>query len=471
MPLTKRTYGIWRNIWTLLCATLVLGVCASASFGQSSVEEYDLFTSISGARGAKLSRVAQNERSICKFDLTGAQRVPELKYAESRVAAVRSALEKAEDPQALVDARNDDGQTALHYALYSSIGPVLVELLLDSGADPNAPLFNQPPLWHALSYHNDFSTSNCLELLDYGADPNALSAEGEPVLFNAVKLGNFWVAQRLLELGADPEATYKGQKPIDVAIDKNLKALLTFWSQKNYPYSPYIPGRPLLHRAAAQNNYWMCKRLLENGADPDELFKGKKASYFTTSPRVKELLLSVEKDADSSTKSKNVANVFFSDLRVMHVYFGEYEKTNRHRGGAHSYASYLYMKRANLKPQTHALYQNGVQVCSVERRSSQRSADDPNNPSHTFFPTTWSKGDIIEALNQIAFSGANKAKEAESTRLEENYKGVRVVVILRVNSRKEIEIVTGYPIFSRQPTRDGKELERLDQAQANIGSN
>ena len=126
------------------------------------------------------------------------------------------------------------------------------------------------------------------------------------------------------------------------------------------------------------------------------------------------------------------------------------------------------MNGANLKPKVHAFYENGVQVCSVERRSSRRTADDPANPQHTFFPSRWTRGDIVEAVNSIALAGAAKMRGEDSARLEENYNGVRIVVILRTNDKKGVDIITAYPIFSRQPRVGDSKFERLDDAKRNV---
>jgi len=123
----------------------------------------------------------------------------------------------------------------------------------------------------------------------------------------------------------------------------------------------------------------------------------------------------------------------------------------------------LYMKDANLKPKTHGRYENGVQVCSVERRVDSRKADDPANPQHTFFPESWSKGDVIAAINSIALSGGSKAHSGDSTRLEDDVDGVRISAILR-STRDGAEIVTAYPLYVRQPRVSGKGYERLADA-------
>lgn len=430
---------------------LIFIVCV-ATFFQSGVQtfaqpSYDLFTSLAGVSNATLK---ENKDGTIRFSPSISKKKSDLKYADQRYKAVEENLE-SKDAFKRVDAKNADGQTPLHFALYTADGPAFVDALLEAGADPNAPLFGKSPLWHALTIDDENSTFIALTLLDYGADPNA-AADGETVLHCAASRNNFWVVQRLLESGADPNVKWNGKKASDLATDATVKDLFKNWGKKPYPYSPYNKDEPALCRAAARGNYWACKRLLDAGADKNAKYQGKTAAELTTSARVRELL-----------GAKGKGSVETSPLRVEHVFLGEYDGSNRHNSGGHSYAAFLYMRKCNMKPKTHAMYENGVQVCSVERHTARRTADDPVNPSHTFFPPNWTKGDVLEALGTLALENADQDK------IEENYKGVRIVVILRDSLRGSgRDVITGYPIFSRQPNAAGK-LERIDRARQNAG--
>ena len=431
---------------TNLVFILCLAACLRGGVETFAQPSNDLFTSLAGVSNATLK---EDKGGTIKFSPSISRKKSDLKYADQRYKAVETILE-SKDALKRVDAKNADGQTPLHLALYTGDGPAFVDALLEAGADPDAPLFDKPPLWHALTIDDENSTFVALTLLDYGADPNATTPDGESVLHSAAAHNNFWVVQRLLEYGADPNAKWNGKKASDLATDATVKDLFKNWGKKPYPYSPYNKDMPALCRAAARDNYWACKRLLDAGADKNAKYQGKTAAELTTSARVRELL-----------GAKGKGPVEISPMRSGHVFLGEYDDSNRHNSGGHSYGAFLYMRKCNMKPKTHAMYENGVQVCSVERHTARRTADDPANPSHTFFPPNWTKGDVLEALGTLARENADQDK------IEENYKGVRIVVILRDSLKGSgRDVITGYPIFSRQPSADGK-LERIDRARQN----
>ena len=455
---------VQRLLFAPLALALAVALAVALYFAPSLARAQDeLVKALVGVKNAKLER-AQPDAPLAK--LVGANRKlaePDLKYLDQRLAAVDAALDAAKSAEALVNRANAQGQTPLAFAIYSGDGPIVVDALLEAGADPNAPLFDAPPIWHALALDDANSTQLALQLLDYGADPNLATPEGETPLHRAAATGNFWAAQRLLERGAKLNAKYDGKTPSQLAKDAKTKELLANWNKKPYPYAPLEPDLNPLQRAAEQNNYYAVKRLLEQIDDADLKKMQPRASSLTTDPDVRKILLKRE------AGGKGDSTLYFSKKRAEHIFRGEYEKGNRHASGGHAYAAYLYMKGANLKPKTHAWYSNGVQVCSVERRSARRIADDPANPQHTFFPSNWSKGDVFAAVNRIARKNLQQALEADSTRLEEDVNGVRIVVILRANSRNGIDVVTAYPIYSRQPRANGRGTERFEDAKDNLG--
>ena len=412
----------------------------------NNLQTFLTFNVLTGAPNAVLE---VGKDGTVGFNPSISKKQEDLKNVDQRFKAVESIL-NSDDAENRANARNPEGQTPLHVALYTSDGPAFVDALLEAGADPNAPLFDKPPLLHALSRDDENSTYIALTLLDYGADPNATTPDGESTLHCAAAHNNFWVVQRLLELGADPNVAWNGKKASELATDETVKNLFENWGKKPYPYSPYNEDEPALCRAAARNNYWACKRLLDDGADKNAMYQGKTAAELTTCARVRELLGAGEK-----------GSVELSPMRARHVFQGEYDSSNQHCSGGHSYSAFLYMRKCNMKPKTHAIYENGVQVCSVERHTKSRSADDPANPTHTFFPPNWTKGDIFEAIGTLAL------ENADQDRIEKNYKGVRIVVILR-DSVKDSgrDVVTGYPVFSQQPNADGS-LERIDRVRVN----
>ena len=114
-------------------------------------------------------------------------------------ALIRDLLQEGAD----VDARQIDGMTALHWAVFHDDVDV-AGLLVRSGADVNAETrYGIPPL--AVASTNGNATIVGL-LLDAGADPNEYLEGGETVLMIAARTGNLEVVAGLLAKGADPNA-------------------------------------------------------------------------------------------------------------------------------------------------------------------------------------------------------------------------------------------------------------------------
>src|SRR5689334_7528227 len=114
-------------------------------------------------------------------------------------AAVAALLRQSAD----VNARDEDGSTALAWASYRGNGP-LVKLLLQHGANPNlATEMGLSPL--ALAIANGAGAVVPL-LLSKGADPNIARENGETPLMTAVRLGQVQTVKLLLERGANVNA-------------------------------------------------------------------------------------------------------------------------------------------------------------------------------------------------------------------------------------------------------------------------
>jgi uncharacterized protein len=110
---------------------------------------------------------------------------------------------------ARIKGRKDGSRTPLHIAAdwpgYFPNGPAIVRLLIEAGADPNAPAVegepSETPLhWAASSDDVDVADA----LIDGGADLEAPGASivGGPPLDDAVGYGCWHVARRLVERGA-----------------------------------------------------------------------------------------------------------------------------------------------------------------------------------------------------------------------------------------------------------------------------
>jgi len=113
---------------------------------------------------------------------------------------LRTALAVEDD---LVTRRSADGFTALHYACFFG-GPEVTKLLLDHGAEPNAPAENAShvrPLHSAAAARDAASAAR---LLAAGADPDAQQAGGFTALHAAAQHDDAELAGALLRAGADP---------------------------------------------------------------------------------------------------------------------------------------------------------------------------------------------------------------------------------------------------------------------------
>ncbi len=118
----------------------------------------------------------------------------------------------------------------LHVAGFDDQG-IVVPLLLEAGADPNASdEQGETPLIHALK---DYDPNSVRNLLKAGADPNAREADGTPALVLA--LGTPFDLDELLKYSPDPGArTKSGATVLDVARN-TLESLTKKAAQKENP--------------------------------------------------------------------------------------------------------------------------------------------------------------------------------------------------------------------------------------------
>lgn len=171
---------------------------------------------------------------------------------------------RAEIVRALIDAGADlnhqdaDTQTALTTAIYSMQEGVAV-MLLDAGA--NAALEN----WRALDFAVRFGSADLVgRLLSLGADANR-GDEGDPTpLLEAAARGDREMLGLLLEAGADPKAALAdGSNALTFAIHHGRYELIDELIGAGCPLGT------CLHAAASRGDAALAERLLAMGADPN----------------------------------------------------------------------------------------------------------------------------------------------------------------------------------------------------------
>jgi ankyrin repeat protein len=188
------------------------------------------------------------------------------------IASVRSmnaeAVEKliAAEP-ALVKATDRAGSTPLHHA--AGFGSTaMLKLLLDKGADPNAPNRRKSTaLFWAIS--NELKARL---LIERGANINAKLADGRTPVYQAASLGNgIPMLRLLLERGANPDArTITGTTPLMVASGRdNVEAMRLLIGKGADVNAQNAAGATPLMAAAAAGSVDGVRLLLEKGADPN----------------------------------------------------------------------------------------------------------------------------------------------------------------------------------------------------------
>jgi len=175
------------------------------------------------------------------------------------------------DPK-LVEAKNDEGDTALHQAAGCRRGEEaalsLVRLLLESGAALEARnTSGQTPLLYA-SYAG---FRRVVELFAAkGAVVKYQDTNGRSPLHYAAREGHPAVVELLFKNGADPFLKDKQDRtPLDYAVLRDRRAVVETM-MKLVPFDVKGPdGSTLLNAAAIQGNAGMVEDLLARGADPN----------------------------------------------------------------------------------------------------------------------------------------------------------------------------------------------------------
>ena len=174
------------------------------------------FTRLARVRLAELSGAQTDRQSVPE---AGARDdLGEAAY-ENDLAAVQASLAKGAD----IEARDHDGDTALHLAAIQA-GPAVIAALIAAGADPNAlSTDGQTPLFHAAEHGNLRALQ---ALLTADADVNARDKDSHTPLFYAIDQGHREVVEALLAAGSDLAVRDKdGDTPLDLAISLKRGAI------------------------------------------------------------------------------------------------------------------------------------------------------------------------------------------------------------------------------------------------------
>ncbi|GEO06247.1 hypothetical protein AAE02nite_39110 [Adhaeribacter aerolatus] len=144
---------------------------------------------------------------------------PDITIHEAAATGQLATVEKhLQEDQTAVNALSADGFTPLGLACFFN-QPELAKLLIENGADVNAPSQNGlrvSPIHSAVAARN---TELVKFLVDHGADINATQAGGYTALHAAAQNGDEELIKYLLEHMADINAmTESGKTPMELAI-------------------------------------------------------------------------------------------------------------------------------------------------------------------------------------------------------------------------------------------------------------
>jgi ankyrin repeat protein len=207
------------------------------------------------------------------------------------------------DRGADVNLANKENICALHHGIVK--GPELVNLLLQSGANPDkADNFHRTPL-HLSARIGDLEvTTDLVRTLTRAEAINTQDQNQQTALHIAATFGHTRIAQLLLENGADVAIVDKNaESPFEVAASAGHLKVLTLLHARRPTLSP--TNETLLAQAATGGSFLIVQHLLEAGAAintyiKDETALMKAASHGCT--EVARLLLEWKGDPDLTDK-------------------------------------------------------------------------------------------------------------------------------------------------------------------------
>ena len=165
--------------------------------------------------------------------------------------------------------RDADDDPLLRYALQKKM-PRLFRAALAKGADPNGVCSGASRRPLIMNVIENFNESHVLDLLDAGADPNALDEDGDPLLRFACQKGMLNVFKRALEKGAHPNSLYNEEPLIFYAIDKNQPDfVLELVKQMAFPDVKNSVGQTVLAEVVKKRWGPVFEALIQAGANPN----------------------------------------------------------------------------------------------------------------------------------------------------------------------------------------------------------
>ncbi|HJN42991.1 MAG: hypothetical protein CL477_08815 [Acidobacteria bacterium] len=181
-------------------------------------------------------------------------------------ALVRSLLGDGAD----VNARQVDGMTALHWAVYHDDADT-TKVLIDAGANVKSEnRYGIRPLWVAVTNGNGDIVSM---LLEAGADPNATARGEQTVLMHAARTGSLEAVRALLARGADPNAREaRDQTALMWAAAEGHASIVHALLETGAEINPRLrSGFTPLFFAVREGHADVVHTLFEAGADVDDL--------------------------------------------------------------------------------------------------------------------------------------------------------------------------------------------------------
>lgn len=208
-----------------------------------------------------------------------------LKYAAARGhMEVCKLLLDVEGGKEALGVRDRDGYLPLHALTMSrDCNPEIVKLLLENGADVNAPVdgersFHTGMTALALACDEKANEATIKLLLEHGADPNTVAATEYRLSGRSFKLtpfllavfsDSFSVTKLLLDHGANVKALIdSGPSPLDIAVIKSNTAICKLLVDAGCDVNaPSLDGFTALHTAACFCNKETVRALVDLGAD------------------------------------------------------------------------------------------------------------------------------------------------------------------------------------------------------------